>query len=41
MYQKDAPDEVPTEREESERLRQSEQQGDRMDQPAVPSENDV
>jgi hypothetical protein len=38
MYDKDAPDESSTDREEMERLRQSEQHADRMDQPAAPTE---
>lgn len=38
MYDKDAPEESSTDREELERLRQSEQHADRMDQPAAPTE---
>jgi hypothetical protein len=41
MYDKDAPpaEEGSTDREELERLRQSEQHADRMDQPAAPTES--
>lgn len=39
MYDKDAPEQSSTEREERERLRQSEQHADRVDQPAAPAES--
>ncbi len=40
MYEKDAPEQSSTEREEAERLRQSEQQADQMDQPAAPGKSE-
>ncbi len=40
MYEKDAPEQSSIEREEAERLRQSEQHADQMDQPAVPTKSE-
>ena len=40
MYDKDAPEQSSSEREEAERLNQSQKQADKLDQPPAPGKGD-